>query len=279
VIYVHAFGGHAARAGDAPAELKSLLESTGGVVRRTNRFIDLALIGARRCAAASKPPPRTGIYVATGQGDVADSALLVEQMLRDRLPPMPFRFVNVSCNTAGFYLSQQLGLSFQTNQMVSTRDFPLESALQIAMLDLSLERCDAALVGAVDECAWPLHEHRQRLGVGPDAPLGEGSHWFLVSRGAEGALARVERLAWPLPPDALEPPAGRTRVRAGKGVGAEAPSWLRDAARDFADVGFYDTNTGYTLGRFLETAPSGERLCHVDRSAEGRWSVLELTRL
>ncbi len=50
------------------------------------------------------------------------------------------------------------------------------------------------LVGAVEECAWPLAAHRQRLGLPADAPLAEASYWLWLDADCERPLAQLHWL-------------------------------------------------------------------------------------
>ncbi len=289
-VYVHASGSYGTRVTEAPADLKAALrEQTGHHIRRTNRFIDLALLGGHRCVQDRDLPSSTGIYLATGQGDAASSAEMVRRSHRDGITPMPFEFINVSSNAAGFTLAQSLGLD-HVNLMISRRRWSFEMSLQLAMLDLAASQCEMVLLGAVDECAMPLAWHRERLGLAVETAVGEGSHWFLLSREPAHALAEIH------PPVFLKDRAALERLLAehGKSVSHSSTGWnlaqeadgdndLPGQQLDYLEqAGYYDTNVGAGLDRFLELAAPGDRWLHVEAEygsgEQAQYAVLEVVR-
>ena len=94
---------------------------------------------------------------------------------------MPLEFLNVPNNMAGFYVAQGLGLQ-SANLTIAHRAFPFETALDIAIFRLasSGKKNSRALVGGVEECAYPLDQHRQRMQLAMDTPLAEGSSWLYL---------------------------------------------------------------------------------------------------
>ncbi|MEJ2060452.1 MAG: hypothetical protein P8Y64_08190 [Gammaproteobacteria bacterium] len=193
-LRIVAAGGAAFAAGEEALALNPLLKAAGlKPPRRTTRLIQLALLGAQHAMSQTHAPlaPNASVYLATGQGSVADTAALMEGMLRQHQPPMPFTFINVSSNLAGFHIAGQYGLN-GPNLTVSRHDFCFESALQLALLDAAAGRLSQGLIGGVDECVWPLAEHRRRLHQPDDAALGEGSHWLVADQTAAAPLAVIK---------------------------------------------------------------------------------------
>lgn len=248
--------------------------------RRVNRFIQLALLGAHDCAAAagSALAPQTGLYLATGQGNVADTARLMCDIQVQGEAPMPFTFINVSSNMAGFYVAQALGLE-ATNLTASQQDFSFEAALELACVDLA--EGGSALLGAVEECVWPLQGHRRRLGLAAQAVLAEGSHWLLLDQADPKPLAYIEALRLyaderqalaALSQQAWQP---HTFFAAGVGLSQE------DARRCMVALGltqrfdylqdgaYHDSLSAYALCRFMQTHERG-RLLHLNRGRDGR---------
>jgi len=291
------------RIDDAVPPLRDAVKQACGVsVRRVNRLIQLALIGACRCASGRRLDPGCGLYLASGQGALQDSVDVFTQMFVDGQAPKPISFVNTLSNTACFYVAKILGLE-GPNQFVSASTFPLESALSLALLDLARGRVQQALVGGVDECVLPLADHRKRLRTEPDAPLGEGSHWLLLER--EATSAPIGRLHYvrefpdedaltkwlgtlPIAPESWARSFGSgiaqaERVRlAGRLPLAELDYRPRDA--------YYETITGAGLCTFLlpgEAADSAEAarslagrqtLLHVNASTDRRYAACVLER-
>ncbi len=146
---------------------------------------ELALLGALRCVREVAPLPATcALYLTSSQGNVGDTVSLLQQIVRDGLEPMPFTFINVSSNMAGHAVAQALGLEGK-NSALSRIGGAFDSALELARLDLQAGTVPMALVGVVEQCAWPLVDQRQRLKVGEDVLLAEQSSWLLLSA-AEG---------------------------------------------------------------------------------------------
>lgn len=207
---------------DDPDDLRPLMRSAGVTgVRRVNRYIQLALIGARRCAAqlVDPLPANCPVYVASEQGNVAGAVDLVQGIMLRGEPPRPFTFINVSSNMAGFYIAAQLGLTGH-NMTVSRRYGHLGAMLELAALDPAAPR--QWLLGTVAECVWPLLAHRICLGLAADAPLVESSYWFAVDNDASQPRAT---LTYEVNPHL---PAVRDWL-------AQASSWALDPALDAAD--------------------------------------------
>lgn len=179
--------------GELPV-LKALVkEAVGQSVRRIDRFIQLALIGAGRAAASM--PADGGIYLASGCGDVEITVELLEGIYRHHQAPKPLSFVNSVSNAASYYVAQCLGLH-GPSIFVTSRYFAMESALHTAALDLEAGRIGSALVGVVDGVLSPLPQHRERLLLPPDTPLAEASFWLQVSAhpGDRPVLAQLDSI-------------------------------------------------------------------------------------
>jgi hypothetical protein len=176
-------------AGTAPTPLRASVQAeVRDPPRRISRLIELALLGAHRCMKQQRPEPRCPLYLALTHGCVADAVALVQTVSSGGLPT-PVAFINVSSNMAGFYVASTLGIH-GSNQAVAADDFSFEAALELA--SLGREHRAQGLIGAVEECAWPLTEHRVRLGLPPDAALAEASHWLFIDQNAASPLATVQ---------------------------------------------------------------------------------------
>lgn len=170
-------------AGAWPSLEGAVREACREPYRRVDRFIQLALLGAARCAAGRALDPDCALYLGSGIGPEGNNILVQEQICRDRLLPRPFNFVNTLGSSATYFVSKDLGLAGQ-GWWASRRGASLEALLELALADLELGLCRQALVGVVEECPLPLEDHRNRVGTAPGTALAEGSHWLLL--GAEG---------------------------------------------------------------------------------------------
>ncbi|MEZ5436251.1 MAG: hypothetical protein R3E67_06925 [Pseudomonadales bacterium] len=275
---------------DALPPLKDLVKATtGDAVRRVGRFIQLALIGAGRCLQQQTTPAETAVYLTSGRGDLETTLAVLTQMVEHGLPPKPLTFINTVSNSACFYVAKQFALHGRS-QFVTRRYAPLESALQLAALDLQTDAVRTALVGSVDICTAPLSDHRQRLGVAADTRVGEGSHWFLLAQNhATGtALAQIDHIASFIDRNALthwlQQHSTTTATRAlacGQHVDDNTAHWLQNQiAHQHLFTGdnsaWYDSHSGHTLGVFLEQKPT-QSLLHVDCDPDGRFNVLQVS--
>jgi hypothetical protein len=159
--------------------------------RRIDRFVQLALIGSGRCVGNSQLAEKTGVYIGSGLGSIANTIKVQQQVIRDRRLPRPADFINTLSNTAGYYVARNLDLQGQ-NLFVSRGEASMDAAFQLALMDLSTGMVETALVGVVDECAMPLSDHARRMKLDTHTVLAEGSHWFLIqSKPANKPLCRI----------------------------------------------------------------------------------------
>lgn len=184
-LYVVAASAHAYTAIEPPRDIKQLLlEVSGSRPRRTNRVTDLALMGAWSCTGGEiDAKVKTGLYLGSGHGSPIDTSDILNQILVQNVEPMPLTFINVSSNMPGYYVAQQLGITGH-NQAVSAGTASFESAAGLAQLDLLSGAVDQALVGVVEECAYPLSEYRPHITTDNTAELSENSSWMMLSRSA-----------------------------------------------------------------------------------------------
>jgi hypothetical protein len=254
-------------AGDGPVALGPLLEeATGGQrFRRINRLIERALIGAQRCRHQDEVTWAEGqqIVIGSGQGNIADPTARLESVVGRGQPPMPFQFINLAGNMAGFYLAQSLGAE-SANTTVSQLEFPVEAALQVAAEEHY--RFGSVLVGAVDELAWPLEDHRVRLGCQGDAVVGEGSHWLRIGSDAPP-------LGWLEPPVYLEGDRALERC-----LDAAAVTAVVHTPSTSPRHPVHDTMAAAVLCEFLAQGQPGEVLAHVSGDGRGRHAVVVARR-
>ncbi|MCP8900143.1 beta-ketoacyl synthase N-terminal-like domain-containing protein [Gilvimarinus xylanilyticus] len=177
---------------DGLPDLKAIIQRWHGErIRRIDRYIQLCVAGGLSCVAGRSLPENTGVYLASRNGAVATSARAMSSIEADGQLPKPLHFVNTLGNSAGFYLTQLLGLT-GTAVVCSAEQLSFEAALTHACLDLQARQCDTALVGSFDETPLPVQHQRRRLNItDSQAPLLEGSHWLLLSRHAQNARAKL----------------------------------------------------------------------------------------
>ncbi len=191
MIYIHKIGSVNRKEGeelDVKAAWKTVSPK---MIRRTDRFIQLALLGAHQTVGESVLDKETALYMASGQGNLAVFKRLRDQRYIHKQPPKPVDFINSLSNTSGFYVAQFFDLHGK-NLNVSRQGLVTETILLLAQNDLELGKEREVLLGGVDELQEPVAFTKRSLGVCDDRLLGEGSNWMLLSAQKEGALASIE---------------------------------------------------------------------------------------
>ncbi len=190
MVYIHAIGIHNTIPQQSPANLRSELQTISGkIYRRSDHFIQLAIIGAHKAVGDYSPAEKTAVYMTSGQGNLSVFERICQARIVDKFLPKPVDFINLLSNSAGFYVASHLGLNGK-NVFLSHDHFPVQMTMLIAENDIKLNKQKAILVGGVDE--WLIRQDlaRKILGVSDTTSLGEGSNWLLLSSEASGAIGR-----------------------------------------------------------------------------------------
>jgi Beta-ketoacyl synthase, N-terminal domain len=271
-----------------PVDLKPLvLDATGLSVRRIDRFIQLALIGAARSVRDAKPDRDTAVYLGSGRGDLEVIIGVMQSLLRDGQPPKPLSFINTVSNASCYYVAQSLNLTGRSS-FVCNRYFAFESVLELASLDVASGEVGSALIGTVDVVVPPLSGHRLRLDLDPSTPVADASHWLLVRKDDEGALCQLLAVESFIDRAAFEqwlnkqPEREDWVVATGQFMSAsEAREWATSMHADVfdyrSDRPYYDSHSGAVINAY---ASSDERrpLLHVNRDPSGRYSAMVVSR-
>ena len=290
-LQIYASGEYFHQVTEPLPDLKLLTQQvTGKTIRRVGRFIQLALIGAARCRHQQTMPSSTAVYFGSGRGDLEMTLEIMTQLFRDGQTPKPLNFVNTVSNAACFYIAQIMGLQSRSN-FVCNPYFAFESVLQLAALDLSSGQINSALVGTTDIATNPLAEHRQRLNLQPDSPVGEGSHWLWLGtedphRPRIGQLLSTqhfssleELLVWitkhPLKNCILA--AGQTLPETDFAL-IKYNTNLSNSPNLSSHSAHYDSQSGATVCRFLESAAPGEKMLHINSDNSQRYSMMLIER-
>ena len=231
--------------------------------RRVDRFIQLALLGAARCAAGRSLDADCFLYLGSGVGPEGNNIVVQEQICRDHLLPRPFNFVNTLGASATFYVAKDLGLNGQA-WWVARRGASLEALLELAFADMELGLCSQALVGVVEECPAPYEDHRRRVGAPADAVLAEGSHWLLLDArsetGADGFQAAFGLDRAGLVKNLLGTWRGGDSLDFGPGIPGALAADLEVAAgvpASRTDLAVHDSLAAARLTHWLEARPQG----------------------
>ncbi|WP_455209768.1 hypothetical protein [Kaarinaea lacus] len=285
-VYIYSTSGNTWPTEEQAPELKDTVKTLWGKgYRRISHFIQLALVGAKRCADNSTCPidAQCNIVFTTGQGNISNVAKVTRQIFKEHEPPMPFDFMHITNNMAPFYVAQGLGLS-SSNLTVAHRSFPFETAIDLAAFQLQTTN-GQYFIGAVDECAFPLNEHRQRLGLPPHTPLAEGSHWLLLGSESRHAIAQLEFCYFCHTQEELVQQVVTHRFKTpvtlscGFGINNEEQQWWQDrlSTQDYYDyrqhTAYHDTAAAYGVVSFIEQHHA-QTMIHINKSARQRYCVV-----
>lgn len=289
-LYIASPADHLEHIGDTPpADLKPLVaEAVGAPVRRVGRLIQLALIGAGRCARQAQLAADTAVYMGSGRGDLEVTIEVMQSLLRDGHAPKPLSFINTVSNAACYYVAQNLKLMGRSS-FVCNRYFAFESVLQLAALDLQSGEVRSALVGTVDVVVPPLAGHRIRLGLANDTPVADATHWIeLRSDPSPATLGRVLAAEHFVDRDALAAWLGEQAIDSRWILATgqfmpppEAEEWQgRLGLEPFEyrkDRPYYDSQSGAVIGEYLRSNEI-RTLLHLNRDPGGRYSVIVAAR-
>jgi len=277
MIYVHNVGSVHREEGEELDVKAAWKMVSPAMIRRTDRFIQLSLLGAYAAIGEKELERETALYMASGQGNLAVFKRLRDQRYIKKQPPKPVDYINSLSNTSGFYVAQFFKIEGK-NLNVSRLGFVAETTLLLAQNDLVLNKVEQVLVGGVDELQEPFSFTRKTLGISDERPLGEGSNWMLLSRKKEGSLASLEVLKQAMGLDELKVYLQQIDVTSqlafGQRCSKEVIEMLLGDKKHFeVSCGFYETASLYLLNTFIESG-KGE-LIFVD-NYEDRYRVVKL---
>ena len=233
--------------------------------RRIDRFIQLCLLGAARCAETASLDGKTGLYIGSRFAAVCNTIKVQEQMFVHGQIPKPANFINTLSNSAGYYVARNLNLQGK-NIFVSRANASLEAVLELARLDLQNGTVEQALIGVVDEGVPVQADHCQRMGIPGDTALAEGSHWFLLRRHRQTSDAEKESALATITEVQVLPDEPSLRRWLDKHLAQHANTFiysdpLKPAALNTGELGlalyepaldYYPSRTGGALIRFIQ---------------------------
>ena len=293
-LYIYAASANIWPVDQHPLELKQLVkELWGKSYRRICHFIELALVGAKRCVTGTSVPiePDCDLVFASGQGNVSQVVKVTQQIFKEHQPPMPFDFMHIPNNMAPFYVAQALELN-SSNLTVAHRAFPFETAVDLVCMSSAPGK--QYLIGAVDECAFPLEQHRLRLNLPADTLLAEGSHWLLTGGDVKHAIAQVEFCIFASSLDDLllclaeQDTGANSTLACGFGINVQEQQALSQQLNlkntyDYRQVAAYhDTAAAYAIASFIDSSTDEQRirtLIHINKSSQQRYCAIAVTVL
>jgi hypothetical protein len=284
-LYIHSASAFIGGAnGDANILKEELRRYTREDFRRVNRFILLALIGARRCIHGRTLAADTAVYLTTEHGNLGETAIVLDQIYAAHSLPKPFSFINTMSNTAAFYLARNLGTRGR-NITVSSQRLSFERGLDLLAADFAAGAETSALIGGVDEELPSGTGGRGR--DDRDWRIVDGSGWLCIRPEREGACGELKaNRSFPDGPtcrkwlrERRQAPADMVAFGASVGSG-EAARWreaLSPAAEfDYlGDYGYCGSAAACGIALFVTHFP-GRTLLHINRDPRGNCAVLEV---
>ncbi len=262
----------------------------GRSLRQASRFIHLAAAGALAAVREAAPPSSTGVYLATGLGDLRTPARVFAQTRADLNAVSPFDFVNMNSNTAAYYIARLASLA-GPNLTISQGALSFEWALRQAWTAIQ-HGLDHALVGGVDEGAPSRVELKRRAKLRRGDMPGEGSAWFVLSTEPARAAGRLIDMRWLAAPRKADrrrlyaPFVGRAGyapdfVSFGPRVSPRLVAELVDimphatVQTPFSVCGHYPTASAFAITQGLRAAPPNPATSlHVATDGRGRFVAI-----
>jgi hypothetical protein len=252
--------------------------------RRVNRFILLALLGARKCVHERALAADTAIYLTTEHGNLGDTAAVLDEIYVAHSLPKPFSFINTMSNTAAFYLAQNLGTRGR-NITVSSQRLSFERGIDLLTVDFAAGVERSALIGGVDMASLSGAGEEDRDSRG--WRMVDGSGWFYIRSEREGACGVFpENRSFRDGPSCMkwirergESPADM--VAFGASIGNDEADRWREALHPVArfdylgDYGYSGSAAACGIGMFVKNF-RGRTLLHINRDPRGRYAALEV---
>lgn len=252
--------------------------------RRVNRFILLALIGARQCIHDRSIAADTAVYLTTEYGNLGDTVIVLDEIYAAHSLPKPFSFINTMSNTASFYLAQNLGTRGRS-LTVSSQHLSFERGIDLLMTDWTACAEKSALIGGVDVASISETGGEDRNTRG--WRMVDGSGWFYVRTERDDALGAFREnrsfrdgatfLKW-----IRERGESLVDVVAfGASIDDEEAARWRTALRTTAEFdylgqyGYCGSAAACGIAMFLKSFP-GRSLMHINRNQRGNYAVIEV---
>ncbi len=287
MVYIHATGIHNTIPNTELPDLRTELKSVSGkVYRRSDHFIQLAILGAHKAAKGNDLQDKTAIYMTSGQGNISVFDRVCNSRHIQKHLPKPVDFINLLSNSAGFYVASHLGLNGK-NIFLAHHHFPVQMTMLTAQNDLVLGKQKTILTGGVDEWISKQDLAQKLLGVDETTRLGEGSNWILLNSEAEGAVGTFEGGSKCLGDIELynllsSEKAGtylafskRFTVNEAAKIMTQHPKCIRYVYEE--PCGYYETLPFYVLNSFL--GGTERRLIHIDVSSTRSYMVMTVENL
>jgi hypothetical protein len=161
---------------------KKLLKEVSNInLRRSNKFDILAVYGAVKCMKEKEYSLDTNIYLSSQYGVVSGVLKVLPSIDCEEPMIMPFDFLNMNGNNAGFNISKALNTQGE-NILFNSNNFSFEHALKYTLNKAIHNNDFEAIVGIVDESLSNIPPNNT-----PDI-----SSWIYLSYKKDNAIAKIE---------------------------------------------------------------------------------------
>ncbi len=172
---------------------KGLLKEISKVnTRRTNKFTVLSLYGALNCIDGIKYGLKTNTFIASQYGVISGVLKVAESLNDEHQIVMPFDFLNINGNNAGFIISETLNISNQ-NHLITSNELSFEKTVQLAFHKSKDDIEFEALIGGVDESVKNIPNYKDYI-IHNELESCDGSCWIYCSNKKENSIAKIDEV-------------------------------------------------------------------------------------
>ena len=170
---------------------KKLLKEISSInLRRSSKFNILSVYGAVNCLNNINYSSNTSIYIATQYGVISGVQKVVNSLNDQHQIVMPFDFLNVNANNAGFNIAKALNIDNE-NYLLTSNDFSFEKTLQTAFNKSKHNNKFEAIIGGVDESLTDIDNYQSYVTLN-NIPSFDGSCWLYCSKIKENSIAKID---------------------------------------------------------------------------------------
>jgi len=173
---------------------KKLLKEVSSInLRRSNKFDIISVYGACKCLEnINNYSKDLNIYIASKHGVISGVLKILESFEASDNIIMPFDFLNMNGNNAGFNISQALNTNGES-MLINTNDFPFEQSIKYAFSKSKNNHLFEAIVGGVDESLSNIPNYQEYLINKSDTSY-DGSSWLYLNNNRQNAIAKIEEI-------------------------------------------------------------------------------------
>ena len=246
---------------------KKVKEITSTSMRRASKFNLLSLYGACKCMEERVVPSDTSIYIASEFAVVSGVQKVMESLNEEPVIVMPFDFLNMNGNNAGFTISKILDTKGE-NILMTASDLTFELTLKQAFYKSEQNKGFSALIGGVDESIADIDQYQTYIIDQKQIPY-DGSCWLHCNNDADDAIAKIISVQNFVDKQCLD------RYLASKYFEEVAYNFLSRPAPE--KEYFYGTQSANDIIDLLKSEE--KHLAYISKDRKGRFMLIEIDKL